>query len=201
MAVETNEHLLCGCTFDDKIWNWLGALINCSIDHSSMQNLLLVCDRKWSSQVKDVVVAGIINYVRIIWHYRNKLLFNDKLITFQAAINMVIANVSLTGNLSSGHMASSIQDFCILKSFGVNGRPAKDQIIKQVNWFPPLCNWVKCNTDGAAGGATGPAACGGIFKDYRAAFLGCFSIKIGINFSLHAELVECTTYGLNVTCS
>lgn len=54
-------------------------------------------------------------------------------------------------------------------------------------------NWFKCNTDGAAKGATGMAACGGIFRDKNAAVIGCFAYNIGNSFAFHAEIVDIIT--------
>ncbi|RZB99644.1 Callose synthase 7 isoform B [Glycine soja] len=53
-----------------------------------------------------------------------------------------------------------------------SGHPKKAPSIIQVDWTPPICNWIKCNTDGAAKGAPGPAGCVGIFRDRSAITLG-----------------------------
>lgn len=68
--------------------------------------------------------------------------------------------------------------------------PTQNPIVKRVNWYPLLYNWVKCNTDGVIRGAPGPPACRGIFRDFRAAALGCFAANIGISCALKAELVR-----------
>lgn len=47
----------------------------------------------------------------------------------------------------------------------------------------------KCNTDGAAHGSPGIAACGEDFRDSNAMFKGCFTYNIGITYALHAELI------------
>lgn len=69
-------------------------------------------------------------------------------------------------------MCSKISEFNILKAFSVSGHPKKAPSIIQVDWTPPICNWIKCNTDGAAKGAPGPAGCVGIFRDRSAITLG-----------------------------
>lgn len=40
--------------------------------------------------------------------------------------------------------------------------------------------WIKVNTDGAAKGAPGHAASGGIFQDRSGAVLGCFADYYGV---------------------
>lgn len=67
----------------------------------------------------------------------------------------------------------------ILNAFNIGCKPANALLIIQVNWYPPCCYWVKCNTDEAARGAPGLAAYGGIFRDYSATTTGCYA--------LHAE--------------
>lgn len=149
-----------------------------------------VCSRKMSSQPKDVILVTIVNTFWVIWHCRNKIRFDDiKVIRLKAAVNLIIANTALTGNLSSGSISASIDEFVMLKSFSLTYKPCKAPIIKQVNWFPPLCNWIKCNSDGAAKGSLGIAGCGGIFGDKSTATLGCFACNIGISFAFNAELV------------
>lgn len=83
--------------------------------------------------------------------------------------------MGLAGKLISGSMSSSIKDFKILQAFKVAANPCKAPIIKPVTWFPPKCNWIKCNSDGAIRGAPDQAACGDIFRDYSVATLGCFA--------------------------
>lgn len=101
---------------------------------------------------------------------------------------MVTANVALTGNLSAGHMSSSISEFEVLKQFHINTHCCPAPVIKQINWHPPPCYWVKCNTDGAFRGSPRISGCGGLFRDYRASILGCFSKNLGVSTSLIAEL-------------
>ncbi|GAU32660.1 hypothetical protein TSUD_218370 [Trifolium subterraneum] len=81
------------------------------------------------------------------------------------------------------------QEFVILKAFNVSVHHPKAPVIKEILWHPPLYNWIKCNTDGAALDSPGLASCGGIFRDYTANFLGGFSINIGNSYALHAELI------------
>jgi ribonuclease HI len=50
-------------------------------------------------------------------------------------------------------------------------------------------NCVKCNTGGASVGNPGPAACGGIYKNANADFLGAFSINLGVTSALSSELI------------
>jgi hypothetical protein len=46
--------------------------------------------------------------------------------------------------------------------------------------------WIKCNTDGAAQGCPGLAACGGIFRDSSTATLGCFARNLEVTYAFHA---------------
>lgn len=181
-AAETIHHLFCSCRLAKKFWNWLASVINCGIDSDSIASILSICDKKFSSQVLDVIRACIINVFWAIWFCRNRNRFENKQIHFKTAIAMIIANVALTGNLSKGSM-SSIQDFSILKSFDIVCKPGSTEAIMQVNWFPPSCNWVKCNIDGAAKGTHGTAGSGGLFRDHSAGFIGCFAANRDLSSS------------------
>lgn len=189
-TAETTEHLFFHCSFAKDLWVWFSDTIKYSVDCSSLQSVMSTCNLNWCPQVRDLINAGITNIIWALWHCRNKSRFDNKQIPIQTAKNLIIASVSLSGSLSKGNMAAaSIRDFVILKSFKVTGHPVRAPKIIEVNWFPPSCYWVKCNTDGAAKGSPGPSACGGIFRDYWASNLGCFAANLGISNALYAELM------------
>jgi len=56
-----------------------------------------------------------------------------------------------------------MNEFRILKAFRVDIHPPKAPVIREVIWCPPISNWIKVNTDGAASNVN--AASGGIFRD------------------------------------
>lgn len=176
-------------SFAGQLWTWLTLKLGCGIDLTSFTAILKVCDHTWSSQVKDTILAAILNVISVIWHCRNQLRFDNKVVSLQSAINLITAAVSLIGNASKGHMSSCIDEFYLLKSSKITGHASCAPSIKDVVWSPPPCFWVKCNSDGAARGAPGIAARGKNFRDYRAATLGCFATNLGVSFSLHAELI------------
>ncbi|RZB47700.1 Metal tolerance protein C2 isoform D [Glycine soja] len=68
------------------------------------------------------------------------------MVTLQSAKCLILASVQLIGNLSKGTMRSFIADLSILKAFNVTVHPPKAFSILQVDWIPPPCSWVKCNT-------------------------------------------------------
>lgn len=154
--VESTSHIFYHCAFVKNIWNWLSVVLNFGIDHSSISNVLAAVGNFSSSLVQDVVAASIINVFWVVWHCRNKIRFDNKKIPYKTAINLIIANVSLTGNCSSGYMTNSMQEFVILKAFYVACKPYPTLSMKEVIWISPPCYWVKFNTDGAAKGAPGP---------------------------------------------
>ncbi|CAJ2642506.1 unnamed protein product [Trifolium pratense] len=88
--------------------------------------------------------------------------------------------VTSVGNCTRLTDGSSISDFEILKFFKIEihqSRPAK---IVEVLWSPTLNGWYKCNTGGTSMGNPGPAACAGVFRNYKGEFLGCFAKNLGI---------------------
>lgn len=105
--------------------------------------------------MKDMVLAAVINVFWMIWHYRNKLRFENRKTTFHQVINLIVAQVSMIENFSRGTMSSSVSELSILRAFSVSGHMSLPPTITKVTWLPPPCNWIKCNLDGAACGVPG----------------------------------------------
>lgn len=188
-ATETSDHLFFSCPFSIAIKNWLQDDLSCSIDHTSFESMINICSRGWSKQIEDIVLASVLNMIWAIWRCRNQVHFHDKRVHLASAINSTIAAISLTKNISSVSMTSSVAELLNLKRFLVAGHPHQASMIKQVTLIPPIANWVKCNINGAVKGAPGQLACSGTFRDYRASILGCFAANLGISYSSHAELI------------
>lgn len=91
-----------------------------------------------SQQVQDVMLSAIVNVIWTIWHCRNCLRFDNKVIPFNSAKSLIMSNVSLSGNCSKGSMKSAIQDFMLLKKFSVSIHHGPAPCIKQVDWRSPL---------------------------------------------------------------
>lgn len=107
----------------------------------------------------------------------------------KSTITQIIANVSIAGNLTKLATGSAIRDFTVLKAFKVNTHYPNAPKITEVIWSPPILHWIKCNTDGAALGTTGQAACAGIFRNRNGESLGCFAVNLGIENAFYAELM------------
>ncbi|CAJ2644894.1 unnamed protein product [Trifolium pratense] len=188
-AAETIHHIFCDCCFSKDIWHWFASVLSLHVVTSTVSSIFDICNKNWNSQCKTVVISAVVNIFNTIWWCRNQHRFEGKSIHWRSAVNSIISNVSLSGNLSKKASFISMQEFIILKAFNVNVHHPKAPVIKEVLWQPPLYNWVKCNTDGSALGSPSLASCGGIFRDYTATFLGGFSINIGNSYALHAELI------------
>ncbi|WJX41072.1 hypothetical protein P8452_28481 [Trifolium repens] len=185
---ETADHLFLRCPFITRYWNWLSALIGRTVDTSNFSSLLGMCSRGWSPQVRDIIIASIVNIIWLVWKCRNNIRFNDILPNFPRDLIYLKSLIYQAASHSKGHMFSSIQEFSVIKYFGANCHPPPPPSIKQVNWIRPPFNWVKCNTDGASRGSPGASSCGGIFRDHLGTFLGAFSANIGVATSLYAEI-------------
>jgi len=155
---------------------------------NSFDDLLLLSDGGWSPQCKVVIHASLVNIIHIIWFVRNQHRFSDKKIHWKTAINLIIANVSLFGNKTGKTACNSISEFSILKAFNITIHPPKAPKIIEALWQPPLLDWIKCNTNGAASGIPSMAACGILFRNNEAEYIGCFAQNLGLRSSLFAEL-------------
>lgn len=190
---ETSDHLFFHCSFAKSLWNWLAYVTSCNVDTTALTSVLALCSKGWSLQVKDLITAAIINIIWVIWFCRNKVRFDNRRISIRAAIGMVIASSSLTGNLSKKHMANLSNELAILNHFKVAGHPAKAPKIIPVLWSAPCCGWIKANTDGSAMGCPDHAGGGAIFRDKSGVVLGCFADYYGIYNAFQTELFAAMT--------
>lgn len=188
-SYETTHHVFFSCDYASRFCLWLSNCLEIQIDHSSIHYVLAVFHRNWYSQVKDVILSAVCYTLGGIWHSRNKLRFDSKVISVEAICNWIAANISFVGSFSIGYMSSDVSQLLILRKFSIPIRFQKAPNIKEVLWLPPTSSWIKVNTDGAAKGAPGMAGRGGIFRGENVAILGCFTFNVGVSFALHAEFV------------
>ena len=78
-----------------------------------------------------------------------------------SGIHMVKDCFWILGNMSKKCMSNHMDDFSVLKFFGISTRPGKVSVHVQVYWDFPVVGWTKVNTDSAARGSLGPTACAG----------------------------------------
>jgi hypothetical protein len=123
---------------------------NIYVQIASMANIWIIIDKHWSQQCKAMIKACILNIINTIWFNKNQNSFNDKVLNWRSEVNVVIAKVSLSSKntLKASHI--SMDEFRILKACHVNIRLPIAPIIKEVIWYPPICPWIKINTDGAS---------------------------------------------------
>lgn len=74
VAAESSHHLFLDCTFALSLWSWLSALVNHQIGLTSFASVLAICNLRWSSQLKDFVLDGIVFVIGAIWKCRNNLI-------------------------------------------------------------------------------------------------------------------------------
>jgi ribonuclease HI len=170
-------------------------LFSCQYQHAfhSSEEVWKLVDRNWSPQCKVVIKASLINIFSTIWFVKNQARFNDKLIPWRTAINLVISSVALSGNLSRVFGHCPIQDFSILKHFNIKVHPPNAPTIKEVLWSPPPFSRIKYNTDGSSISNQMQSSCGGIFRNNMADCLGCFATNQGQGSTLMAEFIAAMT--------
>ena len=187
-CTETSNHLFFECEFSLQLWHWLSSILNTSMQFTSLVEIWLVLDRHWSPQCKLVVKACVINIINTIWFSRNKNRFQDKIVHWRTTINLIIANVSLSGNNNQKASYINMDEFRILKACQVTVRPPKAPIIREVISSPPITSLIKINTDGAAVKNPSKASAGGILRNGEGICFGCFAQFLGEGNVFFAEL-------------
>jgi len=147
---ESSPHLFFDCPFAIQLWNWLASILNFAIPFTSWSDILQILDRIWSLQCKVVIQSCLINLIYIIWFNRNQARFQDKKMHWKSVINVIIANVALSGNKTNKATVGDMLEFTILKACKVMVNPPRAPTIKEVLWSPPINTWIKVNTDGAS---------------------------------------------------
>jgi len=114
-----------------------------------------------------------INIINAIWLNRNQSRFQDKVLNWRTAINLITAKVSTSGNNTAKSSSISMHEFNIMKYFNVSIKPPRAPIIREVIWMPPLDTWIKINTDGSYVKNPAKASIGGIFRNNAGICVGC----------------------------
>ncbi|XP_058726342.1 uncharacterized protein LOC131597680 [Vicia villosa] len=155
---------------------------------SSVKDVWMSYNNLSSAQGKVVLLAVVICIISKIWKARNVRRFEDKNIIWSSLINEVKIEVAFSGNNTPKVGSNSIMDFKLLNYFNIKVHPPNEVYVKEFLWHPPILQWIKCNTDGAASGIPLRAACGGIFRDHVGNHKGKFSKFTGAGSSLVEEL-------------
>ncbi|XP_058753249.1 uncharacterized protein LOC131626447 [Vicia villosa] len=114
------------------------------------------------------------------------LRFQNTSTTWRNAITHIKAHVQLVGTWTNHTFRNSSDNFRILKLFDIPVHPPRTTLTKEIFWTPPLENWVKVNTDGAANNVS--SACGGIFRSSTCDFIVGFSENLGLHNAFYAEI-------------
>ena len=184
---ESARHLFLECPFAQHIWMWLGDQFGISIGFqgdvcSLFKRCFAVC---MSSQVKDLWLAAIAALCWGLWFQRNAYKFDNKKISYERLRFAIVGWVMEAGLLSKSTMSNYVSDLMIIKKFGVQCHPQRAPRVNQVNCYPPLGGWVKCNTDGLF--KANVAACGGVFRNCRGFVCGIFVQHLGAESACFAE--------------
>lgn len=187
---ENIDHLFVYCEFATQIWQKVFAAFNIScLPNSSFGEFVLAAmNLNFSPQILSLWRAVVVNVIWNIWNSRNKFIFEDCSPSTWLLTASLWADLQDTNSHSIGNIHNNMDDLLCLHNLRLRGHPCKAPRICVVNWNLPPPDWLKCNTDGSALGAPGPARCGGVFRNCRGFVLGCFSVSLGTAYAFEAEL-------------
>ncbi|XP_058783572.1 uncharacterized protein LOC131658278 [Vicia villosa] len=186
---ETSSRIFFGCSFVISMWNCLINMMGLNRLITNVNDCKEVLNGCWSLQARAVIHACIVGVFHQIWHARNKLRFDDKTISWNTCVNVILAQAKVIGNNTIRVPDATISSFSLLKRFDININPSKGVKTMKVLWSPPSLGWIKCNIDGAVIENPKVVVCGGIFRDHNANHILSFSAYLDNNNSESTELI------------
>ncbi|KAK9931811.1 hypothetical protein M0R45_019074 [Rubus argutus] len=186
---ETLIHIFLLCSFTAKVWARFISLFELGTLPPSILNVFQLGLMGRSLQLKELWLLCFTTIIWFIWHTRNKIRFDGRSFTVDTVCGLISGHIYSASRLASGTMHNSTFDLCILKNFGVQGRPHRAPRVIEVNWQPPLFGWVKINSDGTWKHDAGVGGYGAVFRDHRGYFLGAFASSLDIPSSVAAEVM------------
>ena len=190
-STESLDHIFLHCSFSVAIWSHFSSIFELPVLPSSIMGVFLMgLHNGRSPQLKELWLICFTSVILwFIWHVRNKIRFDGRTSSIAAVCRLISGHIRAASRLASGPMNNTIQDLCILKSFGASCRLRRAPQVVQVLWHPPSIGWVKINSDGAWKHEEGVGGYGAVFRDFRGHFLGAFAAKIDIPSSIAAEVM------------
>ncbi|PNY05479.1 ribonuclease H [Trifolium pratense] len=185
---EATPHLFLHCSLAVALWNWLAEQFQIVFNMDGMQDIFQSCNPAWCSQVKDLALAAIIHTFHTIWMTRNKIRFNNAKVSIHSAKIKIGTLIAASSAMTKSFASSATVDLQVLSNIQVpvQQRPKKKSLL--VLWKAPPIFWTKVNTDGSFTQTS--SACGGIFRNHHANYLGSFASCIYHSSVLYTESME-----------
>lgn len=97
-CAESSNHLFLHYSFAAKLWNWFSSILNFPLILNATSDIWRLCDMRWTPQCKIAIAACLVNIINIIWYVRNQVRFQNKIIHWKVAINLIISSTAFSGN-------------------------------------------------------------------------------------------------------
>ncbi|KAF6156545.1 hypothetical protein GIB67_000010 [Kingdonia uniflora] len=152
----------------------------------NLKSLLEVGDTM-SPYLKDLWIGAIWGETNLIWHVRNKKIFEEQIYTLDKEKRKWNKQIHGNAFLFNGYMLNSQSDLGILHSLGVPLHPSNHIVVKSCFGELPQQGEIKINTDRAARGNPGKKGICCIFRDNDGKVLGTLSKGLGMVTKYTAE--------------
>ena len=91
----------------------------------------------YSSQIKALLLAAVINSFWAIWYACNQVAFKNKSVLIFATIRSILRAIKECNLFKVGHMKNTKQELLILRQFGVAATPNTASKLILVRRCPP----------------------------------------------------------------
>jgi hypothetical protein len=101
-CAETTFHLFLQYRFASKMWYWFSSILKFPMQLNAVFDIWNICGINWTPQCKLAITACLVNILNTIWFTRNQARFQDKVIHWRSAINMIISSTIIISNNTNG---------------------------------------------------------------------------------------------------
>jgi len=139
------------------IWSWLQNIFP-DVNNFSCSGFITFLKSPDSPIIKRIKLVAITFSLWMIWRMMNHTRF-QQCISMVCIIHLVKDCIRILGNRSKKRMSNQMDDFTVLKFFGISTRLGKVYVPVQVYSNFPHVGWTKVNIDGAAQGSSFRPCC------------------------------------------
>ncbi|XP_026431278.1 uncharacterized protein LOC113328346 [Papaver somniferum] len=192
-AHDKMNHILWECSFNIKIWHWMGGIFS-FLNPSSFEEVLKFAKGK-SKAIHEIWYDSAFKVMVELCHTRNKKIYENETPKFEKTTHGILSYTKECGMRLKGSKWSNMYDLQVLLHFGIIGIATKMTVVKQCYFKLPTRGQVLICCDGASKGKPGNASLGFVARNDTGECLGAASGGFGVATNYLAEVMALIVVG------